>query len=358
VTNNFNCYPQTHTWKEILSESTVWQQVLGELSGSAVIDSILAQERKRREWIFVGCGTSYYLAESAAYSWTLLTGQPARALPGSEVLLFPKMVQAEGAEIQAVVISRSGKTSEAVRAAAALSRDLKVPTIGVTCAENSELEKECDITIVLRSADEQSMVMTRSFSSMLIALQYLAARQAANAAFIADLRKMAEQFAPRIPAIGEQMQEFVRTHNFADYIFLGQGACHGLAREAALKVMEMSCSYSQFFHTLEFRHGPKAIVSPETCLTFFLSDATQETEAEVLGEMKEMGGVTMAICNRATDKLRWASDLLVEYNFAGNELALLAAFVVPCQLFGFFTGIQKGLNPDCPKNLTRVVMLD
>ena len=55
---------------------------------------------------------------------------------------------------------------------------------------------------------------------------------------------------------------------------------------------------------------------------------------------------------------RWASDLLVEYNFAGNELALLAGFVVPCQLLGFFTGTQKGLNPDCPKNLTRVVMLD
>src|SRR5208283_1043390 len=195
---------------------------------------------KRREWIFVGCGTSYYLAESAAYSWTLLTGQPARALPGSEVLLFPKIVEAEGAEVQAVVISRSGKTSEAVRAAAALSKDLKVPTIGITCAENSEMEKECDITIVLRRADEQSMVMTRSFSSMLIALQYLAGRQAANGPFIADLRKMAEEFTPRIAAIGQQMQEFVRTHSFADYVFLGQGACYGLAREAALKVMEMS----------------------------------------------------------------------------------------------------------------------
>jgi len=358
MTNNFSSSAQSHTWREILSEGTVWQQVLEELSASTVIDSILAQGHKRREWIFVGCGTSYYLAESAAYSWTLLTGQPARALPGSEVLLFSKIVQAEGADLQAVVISRSGKTSEAVRAAKALRRDLKVPTIGITCAENSELQKECDLAIVLASADEQSMVMTRSFTSMLIALQYLAARQIKNAAFIADLWKMAEEFAPRIPSISQQMQEFVSTRSFADYVFLGQGACYGLAREAALKVMEMSCSYSQFFHTLEFRHGPKAIVTPETCLTFFLGDATQETEAEVLGEIKEMGGVTMAICNRATDKLRWASDLLVEYNFAGNELALLAGFVVPCQLLGFFTGTQKGLNPDCPKNLTRVVMLE
>ncbi len=274
------------------------------------------------------------------------------------MLLFPKIVKAEGPEIQAVVISRSGKTSEAVRAAKVLRRDLKVPTIGITCAEGSELEKTCETTIVLRVADEQSTVMTRSFTSMLIALQYLAARHIDNTLFIADVRKMAEQFAPRILSISEQMGEFVRTHTFVDYVFLGQGAFHGLAREAALKTMEMSCSYSQFFHTLEFRHGPKAIVSPETCLTFFLSDTAQEAEAEVLAEMKDLGGITIAICNRATDKLRGASDVLVEYNFSGNELALLAAFVVPCQLFGFFTGIQKGLNPDHPKNLTRVVMLD
>jgi glutamine---fructose-6-phosphate transaminase (isomerizing) len=358
MTNDLSSYRQSDTWKEILSEGTVWQQVLEELNRSGIINAILAQSRKRREWVFVGCGTSYYLAESAAYCWTLLTGQPSRALPGSEVLLFPKIIQAAGTEIQAVVISRSGKTSEAVRAAAVLSRDLQVPTIGITCAENSELEKGCEMTIVLRAADEQSTVMTRSFTSMLIASQYLAARAAGNAAFIADLRKLAEQFAPRIPLLGEQMEEFVATHTFADYVFLGQGPFHGIARESALKVMEMSCSYSQVFHTMEFRHGPKAIVGPETCLTFFLSDAAQDREAEVLAEMKDLGGVAIAICNRAADKLRWSSDLLVEYSFSGDGLALLAAFVVPCQLFGFFTGIKRGLNPDHPKNLTRVVMLD
>ena len=358
MTNNTDSYRQSDTWKEILSQGTVWQQLLVELKTSTLIDSILSQGVKRRQWIFVGCGTSLYLAESAAYSWTLLTGQPARALPGSEVLLFPKIVKAEGAEVQVVVISRSGKTSEAVRAATVLRRELQVPTIGITCAESSELQKACEMTIVLRAADERSTVMTRSFTSMLIALQYLAARQAANATFLADLPNMAEQFAPRVASISEQMEEFVRTHTFVDYVFLGQGPFYGIAREAALKVMEMSCAYSQFFHTLEFRHGPKAIVTPETCLTLFLSDAAPEAEVEVLGEMKDLGGVTIAICNRATDKLRWASDLLVEYNFSGNTLALLAASVVPCQLLGFFTGIQRGLNPDHPKNLTRVVMLD
>jgi glucosamine--fructose-6-phosphate aminotransferase (isomerizing) len=193
---------------------------------------------------------------------------------------------------------------------------------------------------------------------MLVALQFLAACRARNTSFNDQLHAMAEQFKPRISSLSAYIEAFVNSHTFADYIFLGQGAFHGIAREAALKVMEMSCSYSQFFHTLEFRHGPKAIVSPETCLTFFLSDTGYKAEAEVLREMKELGGVIISVCNRATDTVIRASNLLIEMNFTGHELTSLAPAVVTSQLLGFFTGIRKGLNPDAPKNLSRVVMLD
>jgi len=351
-------YQQSDTWKEILSQGHVWQAVLSGWSHNAQVEKILDASSKRKEWIFIGCGTSFYLAEGAALTWTLLTGQPARALPASEILLYPEMIEAEGDSVQAVMISRSGRTSEAVKAASMLKRELHVPTLGITCAGNSELEETCDETMVVRAADEKSTVMTRSFTSMLLSLQFLAARRVQNWKFIENLQAMAEQFGPQILPIAKAMEAFVAKRSFADYVFLGQGPFHGIARETALKVMEMSCSYSQFFHTLEFRHGPKAIVSPATCLTFFLSGSGYQAEAEVLEEMKELGGVNIAICNRAGEQIRRVCDLLVEMNLEGNELALLAPYTVPCQLLGFFTGIAKGLNPDQPKNLTRVVILD
>jgi glucosamine--fructose-6-phosphate aminotransferase (isomerizing) len=198
-----------------------------------------------------------------------------------------------------VVISRSGRTSEAVRAARTMVQEMELPVIGITCAEKSELEAICHQTIALQSADVESTVRSRSFSSMLIALQYLAASSAGNATFIDSLRLMASQFSPKVEGIADQIELFVENQTVEDYVFLGQGAFHGVAREAALKLMEMSCSYSQFFHTLEFRHRPKAIVSPATCLTFFLSNAAYEADAEVLEEMKELGATTIAICNQA-----------------------------------------------------------
>ncbi len=349
---------QSETWKEILSQGQVWLTVMQEISQSADVEKILASRGNRKEWIFVGCGSSYYLAQAAASSWTLLTGQRASALPASEVLLFPQLMKYNGDESQAVVISRSGKTSETVRAAKALSGAWGVPTIGLTCAVSSDLEQMCDSTIALRTADEKSMVMTRSFTSMLLSLQILAARWAGDSQFVRELQRMAESFALRIHSIAQATEAFVEQHAFGDYVFLGQGPFHGIAREASLKVMEMSCSYSQFFHTLEFRHGPKAIVSPGTCLMFFLSETGREAEKEVLAEMKELGGVTIAVCHQADDSVSRASDLVIEVGFDGNELALLAPYTVAGQLLGFFIGVQKGLDADHPKNLSRVVILD
>jgi glucosamine--fructose-6-phosphate aminotransferase (isomerizing) len=358
MNNNEGRYTHSHTWNEIMSQGRVWQSVLDFLRGNVTVDGILAGAKTKRLWIFVGCGTSFYLAEAAALSWTLLTGQPARAIPASEILLFPKLLKAEGAGVQAVVISRSGRTSEAVRAASVLRQRLGISTIGISCAKGSELEQACDACIVLEDADEKSTVMTRSFTSMLLTLQVLAACQAGTFEFVDGLRAMSERFAARIEILADEMEAFVRRQEFADYIFLGQGPFHGLAREAALKVMEMSCSYSQFFHALEFRHGPKAIVSSATCLTFFLSDSAQEAEAEVLAEMKELGGTILAIANRVNAEIRKSSDLVIELNVPGDEVTLLTPYIVPCQLMGFSTGLRKGLNPDAPKNLSRVVILD
>ncbi len=350
--------PGSDTWNEILSQGYVWQTVLQELDQNAVVEQIVARNQTEKEWIFVGCGSSHYLAETAAACWALLTGQRTRAIPASEVFLFPALVQAKGAEAQAVVISRSGRTSEAVRAAEVLSRKFRVPTLGMTCAKGAALEQVCDCSIVLQAADEKSMVMTRSFTSMLIALQCLAARSAGSFQFVSELRRAAEHVSRQIQPLAQLIESFAATHSFRDYVFLGQGPLHGIAREASLKVTEMSCSYSQFFHSLEFRHGPKAIAGPETCLTFFLSETGREAELEVLTEMKDLGALTIAICNQADKTVMRVSDLVVTTGLDGPELTHIAPFTVSAQLLGFFTGIQKGLNPDQPKNLSRVVLLD
>jgi len=201
-------------------------------------------------------------------------------------------------------------------------------------------------------------VMTRSFTSMLQLLAGLAESQPGNSPSATDVEKVSTALGSRIQAMNERIESFVAKHTFADYIYLAQGPFFPVVREAALKVTEMSCSYAQAYHTLEFRHGPKSIVAPETCLTLFLSDSAMQAESEVLVEMKQLGGTIVAVCNRAPDSIRSSVDLLIELEADVPELALMAPFLVPAQLLGFHTGVKKGFNPDEPKNLSRVVILD
>ena len=149
----------------------------------------------------------------------------------------------------------------------------------------------------------------------------------------------------------------VRCH-FADYVYLGQGPFYGLACESMLKLKEMSCSYAQVFHTLEFRHGPKAIVSPSVLVTFLLSEAGYEAEVDVLEEIKDLGATTLVIANAADQRAQVAADLLVELRLDLPEYARLAAYAFAGQLLGVTTGIKKGLDPDQPRHLSRVVMLE
>ena len=72
---------QSHTLTEILSQPEVWRISSQGLRSDAAFQSIRTKARTRRPWLFIGCGTSFYLAEAAASAWTILTGQPARALP-------------------------------------------------------------------------------------------------------------------------------------------------------------------------------------------------------------------------------------------------------------------------------------
>ncbi len=316
---------------------------------------ILERFQNSDEWLFIGCGSSYYIALAAANSMTALTGRNARALPASELLLYPEISLAGGSHLP-VLISRSGQTSEVLRAAELL-RERNIKTLAISCTPGQALQSLATEALTL-PADEQSTVMTRSFTSMLLALQFLAAKIAGNSVFCDSLMAMPERAALALKNTPDQVRGFVEQHTFEDYVALGHGPFYGLACEYALKTMEMSVSYAQFFHPLEFRHGPKSIVRPETLLTFLLSDVGVSSETDLLREMKSLGGTTLVVANRATAEARAAADLLIELSIDATDLVRLAPSLVPGQLLGLYTGLKKGLNPDSPRNLSRAVILD
>jgi glucosamine--fructose-6-phosphate aminotransferase (isomerizing) len=350
--------PGADSLTEILSQPQFWGRCLEGLEREGSLAQIRQPFHSASQWLFIGCGSSYYIALAAAAAWSRITGIRARAIPASELLLFPDLVLADAEDLAAVVISRSGRTSEVVQAVRLLEREKNIRVLAVTGTPDQPLEQIATATLPLLPCDEQSTVMTRSFTSMLLGLQYLAACQADDSSLRQSLGKLPSLTQPAMDRLHPRVRDFVGAHQFADYVCLGQGPFFGLACETALKVTEMSVSYAQSFHTLEFRHGPKSIVGPETLIIFLLSEQGYDAECDVLEEIKGLGGTTLAVANRADKRARAASDLLVEFDLDLPEVLRLAPYVFAGQLTGLYTGLRKGLNPDHPRNLSRVVVLD
>lgn len=344
--------PGAVTLREIHSQPEVWRACLATLD--AVSPGPLIKDPRVCEWVFIGCGTSFYLAQAAAASFTSLLGVSARALPASEYLLFPGLaVPAEAAAVFPVLISRSGHTSEVLRVAEALNQR-GIEFLAVTC-DGNELARLTARTLTL-PVTEESTVMTSSFTSMLIALQCIAARLAGNSEFIDALHALPAELERLLPVCAPRVERFAR-HPFSDAAFLGQGPFYPVAAETSLKVMESSSSYAQFFHTLEFRHGPKSMVSEDVLVGALVSESGCREEGAVLAEMKELGARTLAIANSMSPELRDSADLAIELSLPVPELARLVIYLVWGQLLGSYAGVRKGLNPDSPRNLTRVVTL-
>ncbi len=139
---------------------------------------------------------------------------------------------------------------------------------------------------------------------MLITLQSLAAIRGKRRDFLDGAAQTSRSGRGRLNAIHSTIKSLADSRAFADYVFLGQGPFFGIAQESMLKVKEMSCSYAQCFHTLEFRHGPKAIVSPETLITFIISETGFAAEVAVLEEIKKLGGTTLVISNAGDSVIR------------------------------------------------------
>ena len=137
-------------------------------------------------------------------------------------------------------------------------------------------------------------------------------------------------------------------------VFLGSGINYGLACEAMLKMKEMSLTPAEAFHFLEFRHGPKSVVSPGTLVVGLLDDAAREHEVLVLAEMRELGASTMAI---STGKETLPVDFHIALQSGVDYLADRVLTLPLLQLLAYYRAIHKGLNPDRPMNLEAVVRL-
>jgi glucosamine--fructose-6-phosphate aminotransferase (isomerizing) len=336
------------TYQEICSQPDAWNAALKVIHTDHHNILGLLTNQQIDNIIFTGCGSTYLLALAAAALTQHLTGLLSRAFPASELWLYPHSSLSQNNKSLLVAVSRSGETSETLQACESFLSHHRGELLTLSCYEQMPLASLGAVNIVLPSGQERSVAQTRAFSTLYLGTVALASLWAGRM----DLYNALSQ----LPALARiildkalPMASQVGADDSIDrYYWLGSGPRYGLAAELSLKMKEMSLSHSEPFHFLEFRHGPKSMVTPSSLVIGLQSSINQDHESAVLEDVKALGGRVLGIAETG------ASFQLT----SGLDETIRNVLYLPVgQLIAYQRSISKGLNPDLPHNLDAVVKL-
>jgi len=342
------------TWSELISQPDAWQNLLVRLDTGQGVPLLSLDDFD--DVLMVGSGTSYYLALAAADWVSRRHAIAVRAVPSCEIVLDPHQARKVPEHKRLVIaISRSGESSELILAITAL-RATDTVILAVSCCAGSSLMRLADRHMLIAEGFEDGLVMLRSFTSMLLALQY----QFGSVDDRAALRTL--------PAAGRDilgryigaLRDLARRQPFDRFVYLASGASYPIALEASLKVQEMAIATSEAYPSLEYRHGPMANADRHTLMTLF-APADAGLGLSLARDMKALD-VTLLVVGPDADRYGAIADLVVparsvpDGDLDDGQANLLS--LIPLQILAFETARWRDKNPDAPEQLSKVVILE
>ncbi len=305
--------------------------------------------------LLTGSGSSYYAALTAAAIGQRL-GLTVEARPAADIVTEPA-VALKG--IKALVaVSRSGRTTEAVWAAeAAVAHGAYV--VAATCHPERELAARAHAVWAAPSAEDDTVVMLRSFTSLLVLLQAAMARAAGLRAGLASALQRAWP-AWRDQAVRWGEESGAPAPRRA--VVLGGGVRWGIALEGMLKATEMSNQVVHAYVPLEYRHGPWGSLTADDAVFVLTQQVTAVHDRQLVADLRRRTPHVVVIGPPSTAGGPEDAGLprvrRLCYPAGVGDLWAGPLVVVPLQAFAWWWAMASGQDPDAPQNLQPVVKLD
>ena len=270
-----------------------------------------------------------------------------------------------GIDSTILAVSQSGETTDTL-AAVMFARDRAATVLGLTNVLNSTLTRVARVYVVQQSGPEIGVAATKTFTSQLSVLAQLALRVAKRRGKISQDEM--DYLAERLAELPEAVESVIRKQNekvrrIAEkykearaFLFLGRGISSATAYEGRLKLMEISYVPAMAFPAGECKHGPIGLIEPGFPVVFICpKDETHRTVIGNIMEMKARGGSVIAIVEEGDEEIKNLADDYVEVTKGIGEILSPIVFVVPLQLLAYHIAVEKGVDPDMPRNLAKCV---
>lgn len=346
---------QSATWHEILQQPAAWREVAATLAGrSAEVLTFLGPllDQPDLRIVLTGAGTSAFAGEVLAPALSRALGRRVDAVATTDIVSNPRESFAEDLPTLLVSFARSGDSPESVAATTLAQQCLtSVHHLVVTCNADGQLARDHTslssslVLLMPASTNDRGFAMTSSFTSMLLAT-WLTLSATADADLVERMAAAAEQV-----VAGSERLAALAGDGYERVVYLGSGSLGGLARESALKLLELTAGgvVSYYDTALGFRHGPKAVLGERTLVVVYLSNDvyTRQYDEDIAAELREALGSehVLVLTGRGGD----AADAWQLTGLEDVPDAMLALpFAVVAQLLALSFSLALGRTPDNP----------
>lgn len=319
--------------------------------------------KKAGRIVITACGTSYHAGMVGKYAFEKYVRIPVSVDIASEFRYRNPILKEDDIFI---VISQSGETADTL-AAMRLAKAAGAKVIAITNCVGSTVSREADCVIYTWAGPEIAVASTKAYTTQLLCLYLLAIKLAEVRGTVRkekylSLLEQVQNIPKKAQIIVDnqtEIQKFAASHfNKEKVFYIGRLFDSASSLESALKLKEVSYMHCEAFAAGELKHGPIALVD-ETTLVIAIATEPElyEKLASNIEEVKSRGAATMVITQDKSGAFKDCADSIILLPEVGDGLASILS-IIPAQLFAYYCSIQRGLDPDRPRNLAKSVTVE
>lgn len=354
--------------KEIHEQPAAVRDTLGslvkdgkiDLTNAGITDDMISS---LSQIIITACGSAWHVGMAAQYVIEVMAGLPVRVELASE-FRYRSLPMAKNTLV--IVISQSGETADSL-AALRLAKEKGAETLAVVNVVGSTIAREADHVLYTLAGPEIAVATTKAYSAQLVALDALAVQMALvkGAVSAEQYGHLIEEMTgipnkiTRVLEDKERLQWFSsKIANAHDIFFIGRGLDYAISLEGSLKMKEISYIHSEAYAAGELKHGTISLIEKNTLVIGVLTQSQMiEKTISNMAECKSRGAYLMGITTNGNFSVEDSVNFTV-YISRTDEHFVSSLAVVPLQLLGYYTSVNRGLDVDKPRNLAKSVTVE
>ncbi|MBZ2165673.1 glutamine--fructose-6-phosphate transaminase (isomerizing) [Methanobacterium spitsbergense] len=337
--------------KEIHEQPDVVKNTLMEFSE---IEKVVGKFSKFKRICFVACGTSFHASLVGKYLFETLLGIP------TDVLLSSEFLFSEGAldkDTLVILITQSGETADTLKALKIANK--KSETLAIVNVLGSTATREADHVIYTRAGPEIGVAATKTYVCQLVSIYMLVSAMSGNDKLLAELQKVPDHMKQALENEDHIIEIAKKYKDANDFFFIGRGFSYPTALEGALKLKEITYIHGEGYAAGELKHGPLALIDDNVpVLAVVPPGESHDKTLSNIEEVKARGAKVIAVGSSKDEVLKSESHDIMGFDGDISEMLSPIPYVVPLQLLSYYISVERGIDPDKPKNLAKCVTVE